>query len=87
MLLAGALVGWLASLIMNTDQQMGAVANIIVGVLGAMLGAFLYGLLFNGNASFSTAFLNFSVQGLIISIIGAVALIGILKMTRKTNVL
>ena len=37
-LLVGALVGWLASMLMKTNNQMGAVANIVVGIVGAWLG-------------------------------------------------
>ena len=37
-ILFGALVGWVASLIMKTDAQQGALMNIIVGVVGAVLG-------------------------------------------------
>jgi len=44
-LLIGALVGWLASIIMKTNAQMGAVANILVGVIGSGLGAWIAGLL------------------------------------------
>ncbi len=34
----GALVGWVASLIMNTDKQQGALLNIAVGIVGALVG-------------------------------------------------
>src|SRR6266567_3641448 len=42
-LLFGALVGWLASLVMRTDAQQGALLNIVVGIVGAMIGGFLLG--------------------------------------------
>ncbi|MDZ4675543.1 MAG: GlsB/YeaQ/YmgE family stress response membrane protein [Gemmatimonadota bacterium] len=44
-LLVGALVGWLASIIMKTNDQMGAIANILVGIVGAMLGSWIAGML------------------------------------------
>ena len=34
----GALAGWVASMIMKTDAQMGAIANIVVGIIGALIG-------------------------------------------------
>jgi uncharacterized membrane protein YeaQ/YmgE (transglycosylase-associated protein family) len=40
--LFGAFVGWLASLVMARDGQQGTVTNIVVGVLGAALGGFLF---------------------------------------------
>lgn len=46
-LIFGGLVGWLASKIMGTDAQQGILMNIIVGVIGALLGGFLWGLLTN----------------------------------------
>lgn len=44
-LIIGGLVGWLASLIMKTDAQMGCIANVLVGVVGSMLGFWIAGLL------------------------------------------
>jgi uncharacterized membrane protein YeaQ/YmgE (transglycosylase-associated protein family) len=37
----GALVGWVASLIMKTDSQQGAILNIVIGIVGAMLGGWI----------------------------------------------
>jgi uncharacterized membrane protein YeaQ/YmgE (transglycosylase-associated protein family) len=44
-ILFGALAGWIASMIMGRDAQMGALANIIVGIIGAVVGGFLMNLL------------------------------------------
>jgi len=44
-LIMGGIVGWLASVLMHTDQQMGIFANIAVGVLGSFIGHFIAGLL------------------------------------------
>lgn len=43
-LFIGGIVGWLASLIMKTNAQMGWLANVLVGVAGSLLGAWLAGL-------------------------------------------
>ena len=40
-ILVGALVGWIASLIMKTDAQQGTILNIVIGILGAFLGGYL----------------------------------------------
>ena len=37
-LIIGGLVGWLASVLMKTDGQMGIMANIVVGIVGSFLG-------------------------------------------------
>lgn len=39
----GALAGWIASMIMGTNAQMGALSNIVVGVVGAFIGGLLCG--------------------------------------------
>ncbi len=44
-LIIGGIVGWLASIVMKTDAQMGWIANIVVGVTGSMLGYWIAGLL------------------------------------------
>jgi len=69
-LVIGAIVGWLASIVMKTNAQMGTIANILVGVVGAALGGWLavqLGLATDG------------VGGWIVSVVGAMILIGILK--------
>lgn len=44
-LIIGGIVGWLASIVMKTNAQMGLIANVLVGVVGSMLGFWLAGLL------------------------------------------
>jgi uncharacterized membrane protein YeaQ/YmgE (transglycosylase-associated protein family) len=70
-LVIGGVIGWLASLIMKTDAQMGLIANVIVGVVGSSLGFWLAGLLGIGAGS--------AVMSYVIAVVGAVVLIGILK--------
>ena len=70
-LIIGAVVGWLASLIMKTDAQMGIIANIVVGIIGAALGHWLAGALGIVTAG--------SAASWIVSIVGAVILLAILK--------
>jgi uncharacterized membrane protein YeaQ/YmgE (transglycosylase-associated protein family) len=71
-LIIGGVIGWLASLIMKTGAQMGIIANIVVGIIGAGLGFWLAGAL--GIVAVG------SVGAWIISVIGAVVLIAILKV-------
>ena len=44
-LIIGGIVGWLASIVMKTNAQMGWIANVLVGVLGSMLGFWIAGML------------------------------------------
>ena len=44
-LIVGGIIGWLASMLMKTDKQMGIIANVVVGIIGSSLGFFLAGML------------------------------------------
>ena len=44
-LIIGGIVGWLASIVMKTNDQMGWIANVLVGVVGSLLGNWIAGLL------------------------------------------
>lgn len=72
-LILGALAGWIASLIMKTDAQQGMVANIIVGIVGALLGGFVFGLF--GGSSVT----GFNLYSLLVAVVGAVILLALYK--------
>ncbi len=69
----GALAGWIASMIMKTDGQMGAISNIVVGIVGAFIGGFVMRFLTGSEPE------GFSIPGLIVAVIGAVILLAIVK--------
>ena len=69
-LIVGGIIGWLASIIMKTNAQMGLLAKVIVGIVGSRFGYWLAGVL--GIAAAGPL-------RWIIGVLGAVALIGILK--------
>lgn len=73
-ILAGALIGWIASMIMKTNAQMGAIANILAGIIGAFVGGYVSQLL--GMGTFGT---NFTIPSLLFGIIGACIVIAIYK--------
>ena len=73
-ILAGAFIGWVASMVMGTNDSMGAMANIVVGLVGAVIGRFVSGLFFG--AKFGT---NFSLPGLIFGVLGACILIALVR--------
>ncbi len=76
-LILGAISGWIASKIMGKDSEMGAFANIIVGIVGAFIGGFLFNLI---GASGVTGFNMWSV---IVAIIGACILLFIVNKIKK----
>ena len=80
----GAIIGWIASLIGKTNDQMGFLWNIVVGIVGAALGHWIATHLFEG-----VTFNRFSLTGMLISLAGALLLvlllrgIGILRRDKK----
>lgn len=73
----GAIVGWIASLIMKTDAQQGALLNIIVGIIGAVLGGWIM------NFFGQTGTTGFNIYSFIVAIIGACVLIALVKAFRR----
>ncbi|MFP5467044.1 MAG: GlsB/YeaQ/YmgE family stress response membrane protein [Gammaproteobacteria bacterium] len=70
-LIIGGIVGWLASMLMKTNAQMGLIANVLVGVLGSMLGFWIAGALGLAPAG--------GIMRFLVSIAGAALLIFILR--------
>ena len=79
----GALAGWIASKIMGRDSSMGALANIVVGIIGALVAGFLVTPLIGGAPITSGAF---DIRSLIASFIGAVLLLGVINLFRRGRV-
>jgi len=76
-LVIGGLAGWIASMIMKTNAQQGFIANIVVGVIGALIGGFLFNMLGGDGAN------GFNVYSLVVAVVGSVILLAILKTFRK----
>ena len=70
-LIIGGIVGWLASIIMKTNAQMGLIANVLVGIVGSLLGYWLAGMM--GIAPTG------GVLRFVVAVIGAILLIVILR--------
>ena len=73
-LIVGGVIGWLASLVMKTNSQMGIIANVVVGVVGSALGHWLASAI--GLAVYGP------IASFLVSVLGAMALIFILKKIR-----
>ena len=79
-LVVGGLIGWLARLVMRTDAQQGLILNVVVGIVGALLGGFLLSPLI-GSGTINQN--NFSLPALAVSFGGAVILLFIVNMFRR----
>jgi uncharacterized membrane protein YeaQ/YmgE (transglycosylase-associated protein family) len=73
----GALVGWIASIIMKTDAEQGPLLNIVVGIIGAVLGGWIMN--FFGH----TGTTGFNLYSFIVALVGAIVLIAIVKAIRR----
>ena len=82
-LIIGGICGWIASMIMRTDGQQGIILNVVVGIVGAVLAGFLVTPLF-GSSTINQG--NFSLPGLLISLVGAVILLAIVNLVRRGSV-
>ncbi len=82
-IIVGGLIGWLASMIMRTNSQQGPLLNIVVGIVGAFIGGLLLAPLF-GVSTINEG--NFSIEGLLLSLGGAVILLAIVNLFQRGRV-
>ncbi|MET0208680.1 MAG: GlsB/YeaQ/YmgE family stress response membrane protein [Burkholderiaceae bacterium] len=79
-LVVGGLIGWVASMIMKRDAQQGVILNVVVGIVGSMIGGWLIAPLL-GSATVNQN--DFSIRGLVASLIGAVILLAIVNVVAR----
>ena len=79
-LIVGGVIGWLASMVMRTNDQQGMFLNVVVGIVGAMLGGWLISPLV-GVGTINQS--NFSLPGLVVSFVGAALLLAIVNLFRR----
>lgn len=82
LLIVGGILGWLASIVMRTDGQQGIFLNIVVGIVGALLGGFLL-TPFIGGGSITQGI---TAGSLIVSFLGALILLAIVNLVRRGSV-
>jgi uncharacterized membrane protein YeaQ/YmgE (transglycosylase-associated protein family) len=83
-LVMGGIIGWLASLVMNRDASMGIFWNIVVGVVGSILGRFLFSWLTGGTARMRDE--PFDPMTLLVAFGGAVVLLAIVNLVQRGRV-
>ena len=79
-IVVGGVIGWIASLIMRTDGQQGMILNIVVGLVGALLGGWLISPLV-GAGTINDG--SFNMASLGVSLVGAVILLAIVNLVRR----
>lgn len=81
-LVVGGVIGWIASLIMKTDAQQGLFLNVVVGIVGALLGGWLLSPLIGGGTVNEG---DFSLSGLLVSLAGAIILLFLVNLIRRRS--
>lgn len=76
-IILGALAGWLASMFMNTNGSMGLVTNIIVGIIGSMIGGFVMSYFNKSGVN------NLNLYSLFVATLGSIILLAIVKAIRR----
>ena len=79
-IVVGGLIGWVASIIMKTNAQQGLFLNVVVGIVGAMLAGWIISPLV-GISTINAD--NFSLGGLLVSLVGAIVLLAIVNLVRR----
>jgi len=79
-LVVGSIIGWIASMIMRTNAQQGMILNVVVGIVGSMLGGWLISPLVGAGTINHN---DFSLGGLFVSLVGAVLLLAIVNLVRR----
>lgn len=79
-IVVGGVLGWIASIVMKTNAQQGMLLNVVVGVVGALLGGWLLAPLF-GTGTINQN--DFSVGSLLVSLVGAIILLAVVNLLRR----
>lgn len=75
-ILFGAFAGWLASILMKTNAYQGTLGDIVLGIVGAIIGGYIFN--FFGEPGVT----GFNLYSIIVAVIGSVVVIGIGRMLR-----
>jgi len=79
-LIVGGVIGWLASMLMKTNDQQGMFLNVVVGIVGALLGGWLISPLVGVGTINQN---NFSLAAMLVSFVGAAILLAIVNLVRR----
>jgi len=82
-LVIGGVVGWLASVVMRRDGSQGIILNVVVGIVGAVIGGWLLSPLL-GAPTINSGVI--SIGSLLVSFLGAVILLAIVNLVSRNRV-
>lgn len=73
-IILGGIAGWLASMVMKRNSQMGLIANVIAGIVGAAVGGWVFS--FFGGADVT----GFNLTSLVVAFVGAVIVLAVVNL-------
>ena len=79
-IIMGGLAGWVASIIMKKNVQMGVLANVIVGIIGAFIGGFLMNFLVGWDIT------GFNLKSFLVALLGSIVLLGVINLFKRGTV-
>ena len=77
-LIMGGIIGWIASIVMRTDAQQGILLNIVVGIVGAVIG----GLIVSGGSINDDV----NLVSFLVSLVGAIVLLAVVNLFTRGRV-
>jgi len=80
-IIMGGVIGWLASLVMNRDAQMGIFWNIVVGIVGSFIGNGVFAFFGGGSIGNIT-----DIGALLSAFVGALILLGVVNLIQRGRV-
>jgi len=83
-LIIGGIIGWLASIVMRTNAQQGILLNIVVGIVGSLLGSFLLGRFFGADGNIMNNALDGGV--LLAAFVGALILLAVVNLFTRRSI-
>ena len=79
-ILFGALAGWVASGLMGIKEKQGCLANVVIGVLGSILGGFIYSVLAGHGID-----MRWNLRSFIVAVLGSVLLLAIIGKRKRSG--
>lgn len=76
-IILGGLAGWVASIVMGKDAQMGILANIAVGIVGSLIGGFLMNVILK-----KPGVVGFNLWSFLVALVGSIVLLAVFKLIR-----
>jgi uncharacterized membrane protein YeaQ/YmgE (transglycosylase-associated protein family) len=76
-IILGAIAGWLASLVMGTNARQGFLGDVLIGIVGALLGGFLFSMI--GGQGIT----GFNLWSIFVAFLGAIILLAIMRAFRR----